>query len=231
MEVEISFKLLLRTLLKHLWLLIIITLIVALLAAVYTTYFITPTYEATTTARILINDMNATANSNLSTTINILSTYAASVLSDNTLETAAKMIKNEAYTPEYLREITTVDYNAGSIILHITTVSTSPENAAILANTICEAAASCNTDLADLTVINRATPPTSPASPSLILNTVLAAFAAFVLVYGVLLLLDIYNNKIVTEEELVQTLELPVIGAIPLLESLLTDKKSVSEGK
>ncbi len=225
MEVEISFKLLLKTLLKHLWLLVIITLIVALLAALYTTYFVTPTYKATTTARILINDLNATAGSNLQTTINILSTYATSVLSDYTLQTASGMINNAAYTPEYLRRIISVNYDAGSVILHITAVSTSPENAAILANTVCEAAASCNTDLADLTVITRAVAPTSPASPSLILNVMLASVVAFILLYGIVLLHDLYNTKITTEEDLTQALDLPVIGAIPLLESLVAEKK------
>lgn len=229
MEVEISFKLLLRTLFKHLWLLVVFTLVVALIAMLYTTYFVTPTYKATTTARILINDLNATAGSNLTTTINILSTYVQSVMSDYTLQTAADMINMPGYTPEYLRQIIKVSYDTGTIVLHITATSQNAENAAIIANTVCDAAAYCNTDLADLTVITVAKAPKSPSSPSLLINTALAAVLAFVAMYALLLVIDIYHNKIITEEDLATALDLPVIGAIPLLESIVPDKKPEAE--
>lgn len=231
MDVEISFKLLFKTLLKHLWLLIIITLIVALLAALYTTFLITPTYSATATVRILNNDLNSTAGSNLQTTINLLSAYAKSVLSDTTLQTASSMIPDARYTPEYLRRIISVNYDEGSIILYITAVDTNPEYAAEIANVICAATAYCNADLAELTVMNRATAPSAPASPSLMINVFLAAFVAFVVVYGCALVWDIYNNKITTEEDLLHALDLPVIGAIPLLESLVSEKTVATEDK
>lgn len=231
MDVEISLKLLLKTALKYMWLLIIVTLIVALLAAVYTSFFVTPTYKATATARILIQDLNATAGSNLSTTINLLSAYTKSVLSDTTLQTAATMIGDARYTPEYLRRIISVSYDEGSIILYITAVSTNPQDAATLANVICEASAYCNSDLAELTVMNRAVAPSSPSSPSLMINVIISAFVAFVLLYGCLLVWDIYNNKISTEDELSQALDLPVIGAIPLLASLVTEKTTATEGE
>ena len=227
MEVEISLKLLLRTLFKHIWLLIIFTLVVALIAMLYTTYWVTPTYKATTTARILINDMNATAGNNLTTTINILSTYATSVTSDNTLQVASSMLPG--YTPEYLKSLISVNFDAGTIVLHITARSQNPENAAIIANKVCEAAAFCNTDLAELTVISSAKVPSSPSSPSLLMNTAIASVAAFAILYLLLLVIDIYNNKIVTEDDLATALDLPVIGAIPLLESLVTEKKIETE--
>ena len=233
MDVEISFKLLLKTLVKHLLLLIIITLLVAILAALYTNYFVTPIYSATTTARIMINDMNSTAQGNLTTTINILSTYATSIMSDFTLQTAADMIDDDQYTPEYLRNCISVTFDQGTIILYITAISTNPENAAIIANTVRKAAAYCNTDLAELTLLNEAKAPASPASPSLMKNVVFAALVAFVLLYALLLIVDIYNNKITTEEDLNFVLDLPVIGAIPLLDSLAPEKekKNQAEGK
>ncbi|MBQ7364970.1 MAG: hypothetical protein IJW46_05180 [Clostridia bacterium] len=231
MDVEISIKLLLKTLVKHLWWIIIITVLVAILVALYTTYFITPVYSATTTARIMISDMNSTAQGNLTTTINILSTYATSVLSDDTLKTASEMIDDPLYTPEYLREIVTVSFDQGSIILYITAFSTNAENAAIIANTIRDAAAYCNTDLAELTLINEAKAPLAPYSPSMIKNVLLATMVAFVLSYALFLVVDIYNDKITTEDDLAAVLDLPVIGAIPLLESLSVEKKTKSEGK
>ena len=230
MDVELSFKLLFKTLLKHLVVILIFTILVAILAAIYTNYFVVPVYSATTTSRIMITDMNSTAQGNLTTTINILSTYATSVLSDETMQTASQMINDPRYTPEYLRSITSVTFDEGTIILYITAYSASAENAATLANTIREAAAYCNTDLAELTLINKATVPSAPYSPSMTKTVVLAAFVAFALIYVIFLMIDIYNNKITTEEDLANTLDIPVIGAIPLLDSI-SAKKSSNRGE
>ena len=89
-----------------------------------------------------------------------------------------------------------------------------------------DAAAYCNTDLAELTKLNEAKAPTSPASPSLIKNVVFSAMMAFIIAYALCLLVDIYNNKIISEEDLATVLDVPVIGAIPLLESLALEKET-----
>lgn len=228
MEVEISLKVLLKSLLKHLWVILLITLIVALLVALYTTSFVTPVYRATTTARLLITDLNGTPQSNLSTTINLMSTYAISVQSDDTMQLASDLIEDESYTPDVIRSMINVSYEENGIILYISAVSTNPENAAILANTVATAAAH-SIDLAELTVIKKAIAPTSPYSPSLVTNLTVAVLLTFVATYALFLLIDINNNKIVSEEQLADVLDVPVIGVVPLVENINNAKKNSTE--
>ena len=89
MEVEISFKLLFKSLIKHFLTIMLIVLIAAILTAVYTQFFVTPVYMAKTASNLLVDDLNATQGSNLSTTINMMSTYAVKVKSDKTMEIAS----------------------------------------------------------------------------------------------------------------------------------------------
>ena len=100
MEVEISFKLLLKSLFKHLWTILLIVLVVAILTAVYTYFFMTPVYMAKTASNLLVNDLNATQGSNLNTTIGMMSTYATKVKSDETMQTASNMIAKVRFPPK-----------------------------------------------------------------------------------------------------------------------------------
>lgn len=230
MEVEINLKVLLKSLLKHLWVIVLVTLLVTLLVAVYTVSFVTPVYRATTTACVLVTDRSGTTGSNLTTTINLMGTYAISVQSDNTMQVASDLIEDESYTPEAIRSMVEVTYEEGDIILYISAVSSNPNNAAILANTVAQAAAH-SIDLAELTVLNKAVPPTSPYSPSLFVNLFIAAFLSFFATYAIFLLIDLNNNKVVSEEQLAEILEVPVVGVVPFVDSMGTAKKSVSGGE
>ncbi len=230
MEVEISFKSLLKTLTKHLWVIIVIALVAALLAALYTNFLVTPVYSATATCRILVDDLNATKGGNLTTTLNILSTYAKSITSDDVMNNVSARLQLPMYTPEYLRKIVSINFEAGSIILQISASDTNPENARLIVTTICESTAVCNDDLATLTVIQAAKTPSAPSSPSLVKNVALAVLLALVLSYGIFFVIDLYNNEITDEDELAAALSVPVIGAIPLIETLVNDKKN-AEGE
>ena len=87
----------------------------------------------------------------------------------------------------------------------------------MLANAVTEAAQR-TVDIASLQVINSAQLPSSPSSPSLVTNVFLAAVISFVLAYGICLVIDLYNTKIVSESQLSTSLGLPVIGVIPVVD-------------
>ena len=217
MEVEISFKLLFKSLIKHFLTIMLIVLIAAILAAVYTQFFVTPVYMAKTASNLLVDDLNATQGSNLSTTINMMSTYAVKVKSDKTMEIASNMIENGLIPPEELRELISVSYEKDGTILYISAIYTDPVNAARVANAVTEAAQASISGV-NWDITNSAVAPEEPLSPSLLKNVAVAAILALVVSYGFFLLLDIYNNRIVSEEQLSTVLEAPVLGAIPNVE-------------
>lgn len=228
MEVEISFKLLLKSFLKHLWTIMLIVLVCAILTAVYTQFFITPIYMARTSSNLLVDDLNATQGSNLSTTINMMSTYAVKVKSDKTMETASNMIANGLIPPDELSEIISVSYEKDGTILYISAIYTDPVNAAKIANAVTEAAQASITGV-NWDITNSAVVPEEPVSPSLLKNVAIVALLALVASYGFFLLMDIYNTRIVSEEQLSSVLEVPVIGTIPKVDSA-SESSSDKEG-
>jgi len=223
MEVEISFKLLLKSFFKHFWTIMLIVLVFAILTAAYTQFFITPVYMGKTASYLLVNDLNATQGSNLSTTINMMSTYATKVKSDDTMQMASNMISNGLIPPEELSELISVSYEKDGTILYISAIYTDPENAARIANAVTDAA---RASIPEVTweITNSAVAPEDPVSPSLLKNIAVVALLALVASYGFFLLMDIYNTRIVSEEQLASVLETPVIGTIPAIEN--TSKSS-----
>ena len=233
MEVEISFKLLLKSLFKHLWTILLIVLIVAILTAVYTYFFMTPVYMAKTASNLLVNDLNATQGSNLNTTIGMMSTYATKVKSDETMQTASNMIANGQISPEDLRELISVSFEKDGTILYISAIYTDPVNAARIADAVTQAAKYSMSGV-QWEITNTAVVPEDPVTPDIIKNVGIVAVLALVLSYGFFLLMDIYNTRIVSEDQLSAVLEVPVIGTIPMVETVSKpslDKEDVSNGK
>lgn len=228
MEVEISFKLLLKSLIKHVGFIILITVVVATLVGLYTHFFVTPIYQATTTSSLLIEDMHSTQGNNLNTTINMMKTYARKVKSDQTMEIASNMISNGRFTADQLRSIISVEYEDDGTILYISAVYTDPVNAARIADAVTEAA-QYSIDGVEWEILNNAVAPSSPTSPSIVKNVLLSAIVAFLLAYGVFLLADIYNTKIVSEEQLAEALKVPVIGIIPMIDLTVQHNQNTEE--
>ena len=218
MEVEISFKLLLKSFFKHFWTIMLIVLVLAILTAVYTQFFITPVYMGKTASYLLVNDLNSTQGSNLSTTINMMGTYATKVKSDDTMKIASSMISDGLIPPEELSKLISVSYEKNGTILYISAVYTDPENAARIANAVTDAARASMSDL-KWEITNSAVAPEAPLSPSLVKNVAVAAILALIASYGFFLLMDIYNTKIISEEQLSSALGAPVLGTIPTVES------------
>ena len=218
MEVEISFKVLVKSFFKHLVPILLIVLIFAVLAGVYTHLYMTPVYMARTTSSLLVKDLNATQGSNLNTTITMMSTYAIKVKSDETMQIASDMISNGRLSPEDLRSLISVGYEDNGTIMYIYAVYTDPENAARIANAVTEAAAYSISNV-NWEITNSAVAPEEPSSPSMVKNVLIAAVLALILSYSVFLLFDIYNTKIVSEDQLSEVLGVPVIGVIPMVEA------------
>ncbi len=215
---------------KHLWIIVASTVLVSVAAAIYTAFFVTPVYTATTTSLVMVDDLNSTKGGNINTTISLMSTYAKLVKSDKTMQAASDLIVDENYTPEVISGMVSVSYEADGLILYITARSTSPENAAILANKVSEAAA-YTIDIATLDVYNKAVAPSSPSSPSMVKNVFIGFVLAFVASYGICLAIDLSNTRIVTEQQLADVVGAPVIGVIPYVEySNATTKENNAGG-
>lgn len=80
-----------------------------------------------------------------------------------------------------------------------------------------EASATSDLDTATARIVDRATIPTTPVKPKKALIVVLATFLAGLVGVGLVLLLEALNNTFKSTEEIENTLNLPVLGLLPLV--------------
>lgn len=83
-----------------------------------------------------------------------------------------------------------------------------------------ETAATSDLDSASARIVDKATVPTAPIKPKKALIVVLATFLAGLVGIGLVLLLDALNNTFKGIEQIENTLNLPVLGILPLIKKL-----------
>lgn len=89
-----------------------------------------------------------------------------------------------------------------------------------------ETAATSDLDSASARVVDPATVPTEPVKPKKALIVVLATFLAGLVGVGLVLLLEALNNTFKSTDEVESTLNLPVLGILPLIKK--ADRKQIA---
>ena len=71
------------------------------------------------------------------------------------------------------------------------------------------------TQQTNVSVLTPATPPLEHSSPKIALNTIIAVFLGILLGIGVALLLELFDQRVRGSEDLVQSMDVPLLGVIP----------------
>ena len=71
------------------------------------------------------------------------------------------------------------------------------------------------TTQSNVNVLTQASPPLEPSSPNIVLNTALAIFLGGLLAVGTALLLELMDRRVRGLDDILTSLELPVIGVLP----------------
>ena len=70
------------------------------------------------------------------------------------------------------------------------------------------------TNQTNIAVLNPASPPSDPSKPRVLLNTLVSIFLGGILAVGLSLVLELMNRRVRSTDDLVEALELPVLGTI-----------------
>jgi capsular exopolysaccharide synthesis family protein len=107
-------------------------------------------------------------------------------------------------------------------ILEVTATSSSPEQAALIANTYAKEFLVFRTDsererlqTSQIEVIEPASPPSSPVSPKPVRNTVFGALIGLVLGVGLALLLEQLDRRVKRQEDVAEATGLPLLASVP----------------
>lgn len=204
------------------WLLLIVTIVMSVVGFVYSYFVITPKYQSTTSVYI----MNTTDKDNITYSDTQLATiltsdYEALITSRYVLEKAIQECGlNESYAS--LASRISVSNKKGTRIIDISVIDPDPEKARYIADSVRQIAAEQIKSVMNIEAVNvvdQASMPTAPVSPSIAKWTVLMGAVGFFIVAAIILIVYFLDDTIKTSDDVTRYLGLPTIGLIPVMDN------------
>ncbi len=226
MEETISLRELFAVLRKRLWLIMLITIIVATVSAVISFFVLTPVYESKT--QILVNqaknDEQFYYSQTVQTNVQLINTYNDIIKSPAILDKVIKELKLDSSAQSLSGQIQ-VKNAQDSQVAQIVVQDTSAKRATEIANTTAsifkkEVPKIMNVD--NVSVLSKATlgESASPVKPQPLMNIAIAVVVGLMVGVGLSFLLEYLDNTLKTEQDIENLLELPVMGVITTIKDL-----------
>ena len=222
---EIDVFQLVKVLWKRKFLIVLVALVAGLAAFAYSSFVIKPQYTSTT--RIYVVNRNQAdkpglTNQDLQAGAYLVKDYREIILSQDVLE---KVVADQSLTidAKTLGKKVSVTVPADTRIVSISVRDGKPEEASRIANALREVAAQkiiSVTRVSDVTTLEEARPATSPSSPNIRRNTMMATLAGAGFVTVVVLLVELLDDRVKRPEDIEEVMHLSLLGVIPNLEKL-----------
>lgn len=213
---------LLKVLFRKIWIVVLSAVILGGVGYAYTYYTFVPTYQAT----IMLYVNNSSANENLSKTISQADLNAAQSLVESymvilrTRTTLQQVIDQAQVDMSYqkLNGMITAASVSSTEFFRVTVTSTDPQEAEKLANTIGEVLPERIPDIVEgssVKVVDPAILPTSSLAPNYFQNSLIGALIGIFISAAIIIIKELSNKLVTSEEYLYQTYTIPVLAAIP----------------
>ena len=222
---EIDVLQLFRALWKRKLVILLVAIITSSVAFAYSTFVIKP--EFTSTTRIYVVSRNqeeksGLTNQDLQAGSYLVKDYREIILSQDVLEKVVSDLKLDL-TPKGLANKIKVTVPVDTRIVSISVNDRVPEEASRIANSLREVAAQkiiSITRVSDVTTLEEARPAISPSSPNIRRNTVIGAGLGASLVIVVVLLIELFDDRVKRPEDIEDVMEISILGVIPNLDKV-----------
>ena len=222
---EIDVFQLVKVLWKRKFLIVLAALVAGLAAFAYSSFMIKPQYASTT--RIYVVNRNQAdkpglTNQDLQAGAYLVKDYREIILSQDVLE---KVVADQKLTMDAktLGRKVSVTVPAETRIVSISVRDGNPEEASRIANALREVAAQkiiSVTRVSDVTTLEEARPATSPSSPNIRRNTMIATIAGVGFIVVIVLLVELLDDRVKRPEDIEEVMHISLLGVIPNLEKL-----------
>jgi len=224
-KIEIDVLQLVKVLWKRKFVIVLVALLAGITAFAYSSFVIKPQYTSTT--RIYVVNRNQAdkpglTNQDLQAGAYLVKDYREIILSQDVLE---KVVADQKLTMDAktLGRKVSVTVPADTRIVSISVRDGNPEEASRIANALREVAAQkiiSVTRVSDVTTLEEARPATSPSSPNIRRNTMMATIAGVGFVTIIVLLVELLDDRVKRPEDIEEVMHLSLLGVIPNLEKL-----------
>ena len=224
-KIEIDVLQMLKVLWKRKLIIALVAIITGGIAFGYSSFVVKPEYTSTT--RIYVVNRNQTdkpglTNQDLQAGSYLVKDYREIILSQDVLEKVVADQKLRMDAKALGRKVQ-VTVPADTRIVSISVRDGVPEEASRIANALREVAAEkiiAVTRVSDVTTVEEARPALSPSSPNIRRNTILGVGAGAGLVFFVVLLVELLDDRVKRPEDIEEVMHISLLGVIPNLEKL-----------
>lgn len=216
-------KRILRHLLRKSWIVAIVAVALAALVLCGSIFLLTPRYTASvmmyvSNSSLSIGSGFSISNSDLTAAQSLVRTYLVVLNSNSTLETVIREAEL-SYTCDELRDMLSAGAVNGTEVFEISVTSEDPKEAQYIANAIAVVLPSQISSVVDgsaVRVVDYAELPNKPSFPNYILNTLVAFGVGNVAMILLIVIRDLTNNTVRSEEYLTQNYrDIPLLAVIP----------------
>ena len=212
---------------------ILLVILFAIIGAIYTIGFITPMYTSSTTLVLATSGSENTqdATNSITTTdvtlnSKLVSTYSELVKSKKVLRKVISNL-NIDVEEEELRKNITVSSVKDTELIEITVANKNPKYSAQIANEIAKVFSEEVNEIYNINnihVVDEAEIAENPSNINISKNVILFAFVGIVISIAYVLVANMLDTTVKSAEEIEKNYGIPVIAAIPLLESFESEK-------
>uniref|UniRef100_UPI0015D6786F capsule biosynthesis protein CapA n=1 Tax=Staphylococcus haemolyticus TaxID=1283 RepID=UPI0015D6786F len=150
--------------------------------------------------------------------IQLVNTYSEILKSPRIIEDVAK--KNSKYSAEDIKDMLTVTTQAESQILNVNVKNGSKKDAEKVANDIANVFSDKMPEIMNVdnvSVLSKANGTATKVSPNLLLNLAIGLILGIIIAMLIVVLKELFDRRIRTEEDVKRELDIPVLGSIQKL--------------
>ncbi|MBJ8349326.1 Wzz/FepE/Etk N-terminal domain-containing protein [Streptococcus zalophi] len=222
-QIEIDILFLLRKIWNKKFLILLVSSLLATIMLVINIFLIKPTYTSTT--RIYVVNQNSDASittQDLQAGDYLVKDYREIIVSNSVL---SDVVEKEGlnYSEGTLSKKIAINIPTNTRIISISASDENPQEASDLANAVREVAAQKIkeiTKVEDVTVLETAKPSSSPSSPQIRRNTLLAFLIGAFITTLIVLVIELLDDRVKRPEDIEEVLGMTLLGVIPSVDKL-----------
>lgn len=218
MEEEISLVELFEVLRKRLSMIISLSLVGLILAAIFTFFIATPSYSATT--QLLVNQTTKNTEgiqlNDITTNVQMINTYRDIIKGPVILEEVLEQLNLNTTVAELSNQIEVVTQD-NSQVFSLSVMGENPYTASDIANTtasIFKEEVGNIMNVENVTVISESVPNTTPVSPNNLLNMIIGLLLGAILGVGTAFLSEFLDKSVKDERFITETLGWSTLGNV-----------------
>lgn len=218
---EIDLQAVFQALLRKIWLIVLCAVLFGAAAWGYTTYFVTPMYQASISIYVNNSTVNTNTNtitsSDLNTAQKLVNTYMAILESDTVLDRVAEEVGSNL-SADQIRKVMTAESINETEVFRVMIADKDPDLAAKIANTVAKVAPNEIEEIvtgSSAKIVDYAKVPAAPSSPNVSRNALLGVVLGVVLAVVIVVIQVLLDVRIRDDADLLQISDAPILGRIP----------------